>query len=163
MGFNTKNHHCKGGDCMCVGGELRVVRDGKLILEEGAVVEDPTGLLGGGSGGPELIFDGDITFDIENNDGTKCYKSSNAVEIPIEFGAVYIVVVNSCYEVNGEIVDGNSYGVKICVGSNNGYNSPGIGAYSYQDTDANNSFHFSGNEAWYRLEGTEHFKIYKWL
>lgn len=52
MGFNTKNHRCKGGDCMCVGGELRVVRDGKLILEEGAVVEDPTGVLGGGSGGP---------------------------------------------------------------------------------------------------------------
>lgn len=49
MGFNTKNHHCKGGDCMCVGGELRVVRDGKLILEEGAVVEDPNGLLGGGA------------------------------------------------------------------------------------------------------------------
>ena len=55
MGFNTKNHHCKGGDCMCVGGELRVVRDGKLILEEGAVVEDPTGLLGGGSGGASSI------------------------------------------------------------------------------------------------------------
>ena len=153
MGFNTKNHHCKGGDCMCVGGELRVVRDGKLILEEGAVVEDPTGLLGGGSGGPKLIFDGDITFDIENNDGQQCYKSSNAVEIPIEFGAVYIAV-------HGR---GVNYGHSICVGSNNGYDQPGIGAYSYQDTDANVPFHFSGNGAWYRLKGTEHFKIYKWL
>lgn len=70
MGFNTKNHHCKGGDCMCIGGELRVVRDGKLILEEGAAVEDHAGLLGGGSGGGCLVLTSDWATDGANGETT---------------------------------------------------------------------------------------------
>ena len=147
-----------------LGGMPTLASDGSDAGKTVKVNENGTGYeLGAVSGGPELIFDGDITFDIENNDGQKCYKSSNAVEIPIEFGAVYIIVSNYCYEVNGEIAQAKDYGSSICVGSNNGYDSPGIGAGTYQDTGANAPFHFSVNEAYYYDSATMHFKIYKWL
>ena len=37
--FRPKNHKHRGGDRLCIGGELRVKDHGKLVVEPGAAVE----------------------------------------------------------------------------------------------------------------------------
>lgn len=107
-----------------------------------------------GGSGFNLIFDDDIVFDTKISDEVSGYMASEAVNINLIFGKVYLVT----YQNVGNLFD---YNMKMCIGTNNGYDGVGIGAYSYQDLSNSNVFHFTNNNAYYFSQDTVHFKIYE--
>lgn len=113
-----------------------------------------------GGGGANLIFDKDITFDTLAYSSATHYKSSEDVDLSLEFGKVYLVV----WGTPPDSTVAKWFKTCIVVGTNNGYDAPGIGAYSYEDvkkSEAETFFHFSANQAYYVDERTLRFKIYE--